>query len=85
MIRPDKTDRRDVLLAGAAALGLGVVLGTIAEADANQPNMEAALNSLYNARDSLQHAEHNKGGHRVNALNLVNQAIEEVKAGIAAG
>jgi hypothetical protein len=27
-------------------------------------------------------AEANKGGHRVNALNLVNQAIGEVRAGM---
>ena len=85
MISGGKADRRDVLLAGAAALGLGAVLSAIGEAEANQPNMQAALNSLYNSQNSLQHAEHDKGGHRVNALNLVGQAIEEVKLGIAAG
>jgi hypothetical protein len=85
MISEGKADRRELLLAGAAALGLGAVLGAAGEAEANQPNMEAALNSLYSAQNSLQHAEHNKGGHRVNALNLVSQAIEEVKLGIAAG
>jgi hypothetical protein len=33
----------------------------------------------------LQVAEANKCGHRVNALRLVNEAIGEVQAGIAAG
>ena len=50
-----------------------------------QPNMESALNSLQNARVSLEHASHNKGGYRVRALELVNQAIREVEAGIQVG
>jgi hypothetical protein len=49
---------------------------------ANQPNMEAALASLQQARESLQNATIDKGGHRVRALKMVNQAIAEVKAGI---
>ena len=61
------------------------VLGSIAEAKANQPYMQGALDALQNARWNLQHAEHDKGGHRANALNLVNQAINEVQAGIAVG
>jgi hypothetical protein len=33
----------------------------------------------------LQAAEANKGGHRVTAIRLINEAINEVQAGIAAG
>jgi len=51
----------------------------------DQPHMEAALNFLESARSDLQRATADKGGHRANALNLVNQAIAEVKLGIAAG
>lgn len=51
----------------------------------DQPHMEAALNFLENARTDLQRANADKGGHRATALNLVNQAIDEVKLGIAAG
>jgi hypothetical protein len=81
----EKRDRREMLLAGVTALGVGVVLNSITEAEANQPYMQAALNSLQNARWNLQHAEHDKGGHRANALNLVEQAIGEVQEGIAVG
>jgi hypothetical protein len=52
---------------------------------AAQPHMVNALNALQSARSELQVAEHNKGGHRVNAVRLVNEAIGEVQAGIAAG
>ena len=52
---------------------------------AAQPHMEAALNALFTAQSELKVAEHNKGGHRVKALELVNSAIAQVQAGIAAG
>jgi hypothetical protein len=52
---------------------------------ADQPNMRAALAHLREAKAALQRAEHNKGGHRTRAIEIVNQAIAEVEAGIAAG
>jgi hypothetical protein len=48
----------------------------------NQPNMEAALTALQQARASLEKATADKGGHRVKAMKLVDDAIAEVKAGI---
>ncbi len=61
---------------GAFAAGL---------AYAAQPHMEAALNALLTAQSELRVAEHNEGGHRANALDLVNRAITQVQLGIAAG
>jgi hypothetical protein len=52
---------------------------------AAQPRMTNALNFLQSAKGELQAAEHDKGGHRVNAIRLINEAIGEVQAGIAAG
>ena len=45
--------------------------------------MEAALRDLRAAKESLDKAENNRGGHRARAIELVEQAIAEVKAGIA--
>ena len=53
-----------------------------ADADA-QPKMKAALAHLQKAHDALQKASSDKGGHRVKALDLTKQAIEQVKQGIA--
>jgi outer membrane lipoprotein-sorting protein len=50
---------------------------------APQPQMKKALANLQTAKDHLQKATADKGGHRVKALSLVNQAIDEVKAGVA--
>ena len=52
---------------------------------ADQPNMRAALAHLREAKAALQRAEHNKGGHRTRAIEIVNHAIAETEAGIAAG
>ena len=79
-----KTRARVALAAGAlvaaSALGYGIGL-----TEGSQPHMQSALNDLNAAKGELQAAMHNKGGHRVKALNLTNEAITEVQAGIAAG
>ena len=59
-----------------------LTLALSAPSFADQPNMQAALASLQQAKDSLERAEPDKGGHRVNAIKRVDQAIAEVKAGI---
>lgn len=65
----------------ASALTVGVFIG---EAVAYQSHMEAALGYLQSARAELAVAERNKAGHRAEALRLVNAAIAETRAGIAA-
>ncbi len=50
-----------------------------------QPNMEAALGHLEQAKTALERAEHNKGGFRVKAIEHVNQAIAAVREAIAVG
>jgi hypothetical protein len=47
--------------------------------------MTEALQHLREARAALEKAEHNKAGHREKAIQLVEQAIAEIEAGIAAG
>jgi hypothetical protein len=50
-----------------------------------QTHMFNARDDLNNAVNELNMAIPDKGGHRVNAINLVNQAIGEVNAGIQVG
>lgn len=47
-----------------------------------QPSMEQALSSLKDAEDFLERATADKGGYRVKALNLVEQAAKETEEGI---
>jgi hypothetical protein len=64
--------------------GLGVALGAVVavSAWAEQPKMRDALEHLQAARAALQDAKENKGGHRENAIELVNRAIEQVQKGM---
>ena len=73
------------LVVGVLVIGLltgGAIGGWAA---IHQPHMIAALEALNKARTELEMAEHNKGGHREKALELVNKAIAQTKKGIEAG
>jgi hypothetical protein len=62
-----------------STVAIHAVPSAIAE---KQPHMKTALGHLKKARVQLEKATADKGGHRVKALDLVDQAIEETKAGI---
>jgi hypothetical protein len=61
--------------AALATAGMGI-------AHADQPDMYGARNDLQQAVNSLQSAQDDKGGHRVTAINLAQQAIDQVNQGI---
>ena len=94
--RPSKNKREDIfvmaLIKSAKLRMTAVVAGSMlagaligGSAMAYQGHMWNALHALQNADNQLQMAAPDKGGHRVNAINLVNEAIGEVQAGIAVG
>lgn len=64
----------------AAALAASTLVSTVTAEP--QPKMREALDSLRAAERALDQATHDKGGHRVKALQLTKQAIGEVEAGI---
>ncbi len=69
---------RKLLLGAAitASMGIGYAVGA-------QPHMDESVALLQSARGELAKATPNKGGHRERALGLIDQAIGEVRAGIA--
>jgi hypothetical protein len=72
---------------GLPALFLsGAIIGSALTgvAVASQPHMVNALHALQTAQAQLNAATADKAGHRANAINLVNQAIAQTQAGIAA-
>jgi len=46
--------------------------------------LQAALDALESARNNLEKANPDKGGHRAKAIDLVKDAISEVRMGIQA-
>lgn len=61
-----------------------LVLATagVGTAHADQPHMYGARNDLQQAVNALQAAQDDKGGRRVDAINLAQQAIDQVNLGI---
>lgn len=75
---------KSVLIATGFVAGLAASFAA-GLATAGQPAMRNALENLREARTNLNNATWNKGGHRVEAIRLVNLAIDQVQAGIADG
>ena len=75
---PTSSFRRSLI--AVLALGVLFVIGCVT--GRGQPHMQAALDHLQSARSELQVAVADKGGHRVRAIGLVDQAIGEVEAGM---
>lgn len=72
--------RRSTIAASLIALSMATVgVGT---AHADQPHMYGARNDLQQAVNALQTAQDDKGGHRIAAINLAQQAIDQVNLGI---
>jgi hypothetical protein len=69
------------LVFAGAMLGSALTGGVMAY----QGHMWNALHAEQNAVSQLQMAVPDKAGHRVNAMNDLNQAITETRAGITAG
>ena len=83
---PTSTTRRQLLTVVTASTAVSALTSCLPyEVRAQQPHMEAALGHLQSAYAELEKADHNKGGHRVKAMELIQGAIAEVQRGLAAG
>jgi hypothetical protein len=67
------------VLAFAMAFPLSLVLRA---QGGRYPNMYAAMRALQNARQHLARAAHHYGGHRANALQAADNAIQQCRAAI---
>ena len=59
-------------------VGLSAQTGQMAR---REPHMSAALGHLQQAKNELERATATKGGHRENAMKLVDEAMAEVRQG----
>jgi hypothetical protein len=71
---------RKRLLSLAALTVFGLMFAYPAGVPAAEPHPEihAAINSLRHAREHLDHAAHDFGGHRVEAIAAIDRAIEQL-------
>ena len=73
------------LTVGAVVMAVGFTALGAGTAEAFQGHMFGARDDLQQALNELRVAIPDKGGHRENAINLVQQAIGEVNLGIQFG
>lgn len=72
--------RRTALTTAAAAGGLTLIAGlSAAQAVERHPKIRQAIRALEQAKDDLQHADHDFGGHRVDAIKECDEAIRQLK------
>jgi uncharacterized protein involved in copper resistance len=55
----------------------------MAEKKEAHPEIESAMHHLREAKENLEHAAHDFGGHRASALKHVNEALEECRQALA--
>lgn len=70
--------RKTMSLAMIAVFAVSILATT----PVDQPFMQAALNNLKDAQNSLKKATADKGGHRERALDITSNAINSVNRGI---
>jgi hypothetical protein len=78
---------RIITIASALAVLIGLSVYSFGrpaqnhEMSEHEPHMSAALGHLQEARAELEKSTPNKGGHRERAMQLVDQAIQQVQQG----
>ena len=70
--------RRSTLAGAVATAGLALAAAT-AEAAERHPEIRRAINALERAKDYMQHAAHDFGGHRVEAIRECDEAIRQLR------
>lgn len=82
MMTNEASRRKFFRVAATGAGGAALLAASASDGFAYQGNMERALRQLQGALRSLREATPDKGGHKANAIGLIQQAMGEVQAGI---
>jgi transcription elongation GreA/GreB family factor len=82
------SSRRSLLKAGGLAVASLGVAGALVggapgappeEKEERHPRIHAAIRELREAKKDLEKADHDFGGHRVNAIKAIDHAIEQLE------
>lgn len=67
------------MMSAVAALSLMIMLSSPSPAAGRHPQIEDALRALANAKYHLEHAAHDFGGHRVDAIRAIDEADRQLR------
>jgi hypothetical protein len=67
------------IMSSLAVLALMMMFSSPSPARGRHPEIEAALGALHNAKEHLEHAAHDFGGHRADALHAISEAENQLR------
>ena len=67
------------LVSSFAVLAMFLVISSPSPAFGRHPEIDDALHSLHKAKDHLEHASHDFGGHRVDAIRAIDEADRQLR------
>jgi len=70
---------RNRMMSCLGILGVVMMLSMPSPAFGRHPEIERALGALHDAREHLEHAAHDFGGHRVDAIRAIDEADRQLR------
>ena len=67
------------MMSSFALIALVIALSSPSPAAGRHPQIENALRALHNAKEHLEHAAHDFGGHRVDAIRAIDEADRQLR------
>jgi hypothetical protein len=67
------------LLSSFAVLTMLLAISSPSPAFGHHPEIEDALHALHNAKAHLEHANHDFGGHRADAIRAIDEADRQLR------
>jgi len=67
------------IISSFAVLAVLLMFSSPSPARGPHPQIEAALSALQNAKAHLEHAAHDFGGHRVDAIRAIDEADRQLR------
>jgi hypothetical protein len=67
------------MISAFSVVALMVALSSPSPAFGKHPQIEDALRALHAAKDHLEHAAHDFGGHRVDAIHAIDEADRQLR------
>ena len=67
------------MMSSLTVIALMLALSAPSPAFGKHPQIESALGALHDAKEHLEHAAHDFGGHRVDAIRAIDEAERQLR------
>ncbi|MGH9497996.1 MAG: hypothetical protein ACRD3L_02535 [Terriglobales bacterium] len=67
------------IISSFAVLAMMLMFSAPLPARGHHPNIEAAIAALHSAKEDLEHAAHDFGGHRSDAIHAIDEAERQLR------